>query len=110
MLNTTLAGPFNNTVLEAAISVVKDAGPKLIETIVNRLVPSPQHQGSEQVIFSPVGPDTNVSSQLSTVFISPPVETIVIVPSSNRSVYHPETFNTDTVRLLLLTNFSYSGE
>jgi hypothetical protein len=96
MVNTTLAPLFNNTVLEAAVSVIKDAGPKLIDTIVHRLVPVSQYQGSE---LSTVSPTVSMSNQLPTVYMAPPVETIIIVPPSNHSANPPGILNTDTVRL-----------
>jgi hypothetical protein len=102
LMNTMLVVPLNKTVLETAVSIVKDAGPKIIETIVNRLVPTPHYQDPELTTVSPIVP---VSSQLPTVFMAPPVETIIIVPPSNHSATPPGIFNPDTVRLLYIFVF-----
>jgi hypothetical protein len=101
-MNTTLAVPVNKTVLETAVSIVKDAGPKVIETIVNQLVPAPHYQDPELTMGSPIVP---VSSQLPTVFMAPPVETIIIVPPSNHSATPSGIPNSDTVRLYFLFFF-----
>jgi hypothetical protein len=65
----------NSTILQKAASVVKEAVPSIVETIMSHLVPVVPHQSSN-------GPLTGPSEHLvgHEVMVSPPVETVVIVP------------------------------
>jgi hypothetical protein len=90
----------NSTVLETAVSVVKEAGPKVIEAIASWLVPVFRPQLPETFTPSLAGSGGNHSvSGVPEVLVSPPVETIVIVAPNNHSVQPPVIANQDTVHI-----------
>jgi hypothetical protein len=100
--------PVNSTLLEAAVSIVKEAGPKIVEVISSHLVPVLRPRVPESIISSPVGSGGNYSVSavpevftVPEVFVSQPVETIVVVPPTNQSLYPQVTFRQDTVRCSL---------
>jgi hypothetical protein len=89
----------NQNMLEAAVSVVKEAGPKVIEAIVTHLVPVSRPQKPEAFMNVSAGSGDTIWAP--EVFASPPLETIVIVPSANHSVPPPIVTNRDTVNIYL---------
>jgi hypothetical protein len=108
--NNTLAGFINNTVLGTAVSVVKEAGPRIIEAITTHLVPAlPRSQevikpllfptSTPHVIPSPSYPTTTSHAE---VMVSPPVETVVVIsPVYNSTQLSPPVMH-DTVSEKLL--------
>jgi hypothetical protein len=97
-LNSTARPMLNTTLFEAAVSIVKEAGPKVIEAISTHLMPVSTHQLLDMVTDSPAESGGKPRAQLPEVFISPPVETIVVVqPSYNTTrptvTLAPETVN-----------------
>jgi hypothetical protein len=96
--NNTMANLANST-LQAAAHVVREAAPRFIETIINHLLPvSSAHSGvTIGSALDHVGVTTGQSlpqSQLSVtsgsqnVVVSPPVETIIILPAPH-NISHP---------------------
>jgi hypothetical protein len=90
--NNTLVTAANHT-MQAVVSVVKEAGPKIVEAIVNHLVPvvptlppSTVPPSSSQSAMSTQ--QSPVILTLPEVFASPPVETVVIFPTSV-NISHP---------------------
>jgi hypothetical protein len=74
--------PSNVTFLDTAVSVVREAAPKIIEAITNHLVPAvPQSTGAVQrypeAVYAPQG--QSVSTHPPEIMISPPLETVVVV-------------------------------
>jgi hypothetical protein len=103
-VNNTLA--VANSTLHTAVSVVKEAAPRIIETIVKNLVPvfssssqptvSPSlpHSANNPLQFPSfsVLPEVSASPPLETpilpeVLVSPPVETIIIIPHPGNTSY-----------------------
>jgi hypothetical protein len=98
----------NSTVLETAVSIVKEAGPKVIEAIASRLVPVFRPQLPETFTPSLAGSGGNLSVPgVPEVLVSPPVETIVIVSPTNQSLYPPIITNPDTVGFIYWFNIYY---
>jgi hypothetical protein len=116
-VNSTMALIANST-MQAAVSVVKEAGPKIIETIMKQLVPvfpassqptvSPfSHQSTvfPSSFQSPPGTQqTSVIPILPEVLVSPPLETVVIIPlpHNNTSSIHPSVYVHDTVKIPII--------
>jgi hypothetical protein len=91
--------PVNNTLLETAVSVIKDAGPKIIEVISNHLVPAlPKFP---EVFVNPRGAPVSRDLQgdlpVPEVMVSPPVETIVVISPPNQTSQLPPNMTADTV-------------
>jgi hypothetical protein len=89
--NNTMAN-FANSTLQAVVTVVKEAGPKIIETIAKHLVPVilPPSQPA-----TPFYPQSAISVEqppfhptLPEVLASPPVETVIILPAPV-NISHP---------------------
>jgi hypothetical protein len=85
--NSTLSGFINHTILNTAASVIKEAGPKIIEAITTHLVPvlprSPEvikpllfPTSTPHAVPPPVYPAATPHAE---VMISPPVETVVVI-------------------------------
>jgi hypothetical protein len=86
---TTAAPPlvFNSSVVQKAISIVKEAAPQIMETIVSQLVPViPQH--SVGTLNDTVVPE---------LIVSPPVETVVVLTVPGNSSTPVPIAPTDTV-------------
>jgi hypothetical protein len=87
---STSASLINDTMIQQAVSVVKEAAPRIIETIVSKLVPVVHHHPN-------IEPGVSVPEQLPEVYFSPPVETIIVVPPSNHTGLPPVVLSQDTV-------------
>jgi hypothetical protein len=89
----------NNTVLETAVSIVREAGPKVIEAIATRLVPALRPRIPEVTTVSSLTPSVadGPVGEAPDIFTGLPVETIVIVSPRNYSVQPPVLANQDTV-------------
>jgi hypothetical protein len=87
----------NQTMLETAVSVVREAGPKVIEAIVSHLVPV--HLPDVPVNVSVGSGDSPKLPEVPEVFSGPSLETIVIVTPSNYSLSPPTVLNQDTVSI-----------
>jgi hypothetical protein len=88
----------NTALFETAVSIVKEAGPKVIEATSTRLMPVPTYQLQNMVTDPPAEPGNIPRVQLPEVYFSPPVETIVVVqPTYNTTrptvTLAPETVN-----------------
>jgi hypothetical protein len=102
--------PANVTLFETAVSVIKEVGPKVIEVITSHLTPViPNHSGAiSHAGTEPPAPAPSFPSEVmaglptgTEVMVSPPMETIIVIPSSINSS-HPEVpVVHDTVCLLL---------
>jgi hypothetical protein len=99
-----------NSTMQAAVAVVKEAGPKILETIVNHLVPV--LPSLPQSALNPSTPPPAVSVlqpptyfPLPEVLVSSPVETIIVMPPVS-NISHPVhpiiPITHDTVRLIVL--------
>jgi hypothetical protein len=99
----------NSTVLETAVSVIKEAGPKIVEAISQHLMPV-LPQFSEAYISPPrvpapdAPPYVPASTIVPEVMVSPPIGTIVIIPSSTNNSQSPAPTAPDTVRSRLVSH------
>jgi hypothetical protein len=99
--NTTLAGFVNNTVLNTAVSVVKEAGPRIIEAITTHLVPVlPRSPEVIKPLLFPtvVQPPTSLTTTPhAEVVVSPPLETVVVISPVYNNTQLPPPVIHDTV-------------
>jgi hypothetical protein len=80
--------------LEAAVSIVKETGPKIIEAIATRLMPVPYHQLPGVTAGPSVGFGVTPEPE---VYVAPPVETIVVLSPPNHASQPPANMSADTV-------------
>jgi hypothetical protein len=95
----------NSTILQKAVSVVKEAAPSIVETIVSHLTPAvPHHPGNSNLGFG--GPPQRIETH--EVMVSPPVETVVIVavPVNDTIPVPPPTAATVIFDWLFICNLS----
>jgi hypothetical protein len=90
----------NVTFLDTAVSVVREAAPRIIEAITNHLVPAVPRptdvpQRYSEVVYVPQG--QSVSTSPPEILISPPLETIVVVTGPTNHTSFMPTFPADTV-------------
>jgi hypothetical protein len=102
VFNNTLVTVANST-LQAAATVVREAVPRFIETIINHLSPvSPHHP---EVTVSPHSYEPEVKSGNHVevtppeVFVVPPVETIVVISPAHNNTQSPFFVTRDTVSI-----------
>jgi hypothetical protein len=76
---TTAPPLLNSTILQKAVSVVKEAAPSIVETIVSHLAPVVPHHSGNVSLSGPGGSPQIIG--VHEVMVSPPVETVVIVTS-----------------------------
>jgi hypothetical protein len=92
--------PVNNTLLETAVSVVREAAPKIVEAITNHLVPTVSRQPDMLPRYPEVVkfPQKQTTSTLHPeVMFSPPLETVVVVTVPVNHTSSTPVFPTDTV-------------
>jgi hypothetical protein len=99
-VNTTMYG--NNTVLETAVAVIKEAGPKIVEAISQHLMPvlpqfSETYISPRRVQVPDITPYVPTSVKVPEVMVSPPIGTIVIIPSSTNNSQSSAPVAPDTV-------------
>jgi hypothetical protein len=92
--DTTIAPPLlsNSTIIQKAVSVVKEAAPSIIETIVSQFVPVTHHHSGNGPIGDLSGTDHVVGPD---VMVSPPV-VIVTVPVNDTIPVPPPPVDTVT--------------
>jgi hypothetical protein len=104
--------PDNSTLVEKAVTVVKEAAPKIIETIVSHLVPNPSVSSfpgtlGQSTTKIPMG-DPGVST-----LSSPPLETIVVIAVPDNHTISSSLPPADTVHhftiIVMLCFFFFFG-
>jgi hypothetical protein len=101
-LNSTPAA-FNHTMLEAAVSIVRETGPKIIDAIATRLIP--YHQLPGAIADPSVGLEVTPESE---VYAASPVETIVVISPPNQTNQPPTNMAADTVILNVIHSVPWS--
>jgi hypothetical protein len=85
------AVPVNGTLLETAVSVIKEAGPNIIEIITSHLMPViPRHSGA-----------AGQPAAGTEVVVSPPIGTIIVMPPPVNSSHLDVPVVRDTVCVML---------
>jgi hypothetical protein len=118
VVTNTLATVANST-LQAAATVVREAAPRFIETIIQHLLPDFPVQSEVTADLSPHSPGVTsgpspiqyqspVTSSPPSVIVSPPVETVIILPASNNVSYPTIPTSHDTVQINPCFNLFYT--
>jgi hypothetical protein len=98
--------PVNKTILDTAVTVIREAGPKIVEVMTSHLMPTLPRL-PEVFIPSTVAshPNTTLGSVISgipEVMVSSPIEAVVIFPVTNNSSNTLVTTPPDTVWYTIL--------
>jgi hypothetical protein len=73
--------PVNKTMLDTAASIIREAGPKIVEVMTSHLIPALPRLPEVVIPPTVVSPSTTIPE----VVVSTPVEAVIIFPVANSS-------------------------